>query len=77
MVSPEERISRVEGVLEQMNERLSTLETWTSVIEDRITGVMVMLDSKADKTEVRFLFGITFTIFAVTIGLIGAVLTQL
>ena len=77
MVSPEERISRVEGVLEQMNERLSTLETRTSVIEDRITGVMVMLDSKADKTEVRFLFGITFTLFAVTIGLIGAVLTQL
>ena len=77
MVSPEERISRVEGVLEQMNERLSTLETWTSVIEDRITGVMVLLDSKADKTEVRFLFGITFTLFAVTIGLIGAVLTQL
>jgi hypothetical protein len=47
------------------------------VIEDRITGVMVMLDRKADKTEVRFLFGITFTLFAVTIGLIGAVLTKL
>jgi hypothetical protein len=77
LVSPEERISRVEGVLGQMNERLSTLETRTSVIEDRVTGVMVMLDRKADKTEVRFLFGITFTLFAVTIGLIGAVLTKL
>ena len=70
MVSPEERISRVEGVLEQMNERLASLEV-------RTTGIELQLDRKVDKTEVRFLFGITFTLFAVTIGLIGAVLTKL
>ena len=70
MVSPEERISRVEGVLEQMNERLENFEAL-------MTGIEYQLDRKADKTEVRFLFGITFTLFAVTIGLIGAVLTKL
>ena len=70
MVSPEERISRVEGVLEQMNERLENFEAL-------MTGIEYQLDRKADKTEVRFLFGITFTLFAVTIGLLGAVLTKL
>ena len=70
MVSPEERISRVEGVLEQMNERLENFEAL-------MTGIEYQLDRKADKTEVRFLFGITFTLFAVTIGLICAVLTKL
>ena len=70
MVSPEERISRVEGVLEQMNERLENFEAL-------MTGIEYQLDRKADKTEVRFLFGITFTLFAVAIGLIGAVLTKL
>ena len=70
MVSPEERISRVEGVLEHMNERLENFEAL-------MTGIEYQLDRKADKTEVRFLFGITFTLFAVTIGLLGAVLTKL
>ena len=70
MVSPEERISRVEGVLEQMNERLENFEAL-------MTGIEYQLDRKADKTEVRFLFGNTFTLFAVTIGLLGAVLTKL
>ena len=71
MVSQEERISRLEGIIEQINERLAAIERNVSMIMDR----------KADKTEVRFLFGITITLIGVNMGLvgglIGAVLSKL
>ena len=46
MVSPEERISRIEGVIEQINERQGRLEDL----------VLLLLDRKADKTEMRLMF---------------------
>ena len=71
MISQEERISRLEGIIEQINERLAAIERNVSMIMDR----------KADKTEVRFLFGITITLIGVNMGLvgglIGAVLSKL
>jgi hypothetical protein len=71
VVSQEERISRLEGIIEQINERLAAIERNVSMIMDR----------KADKTEVRFLFGITITLIGVNMGLvgglIGAVLSKL
>ena len=70
MVSPVRRIPRVEGVLEQINERLGTLERQGS----RIMG---MLDRKADKSEVRLLFVTTTTLLVAVIGLLGAVLAKI
>jgi hypothetical protein len=71
VISQEERISWLEGIIEQINERLAAIERNVSMIMDR----------KADKTEVRFLFGITITLIGVNMGLvgglIGAVLSKL
>ena len=66
MISQEERVSRLEGIVEQINERLANIERNVSMIMDR----------KADKTEVRFMFGITITLICVLIGLVGADLAK-
>jgi phosphate-selective porin len=42
-VSPEERISRIEGILEQINERQGTLEC---MLEERTSTVMGMLEER-------------------------------
>jgi hypothetical protein len=57
-----ERVAKVEGILEQMNERLG-----------RVEG---LLEQKADKSEVRFLFVTTITLLVAIIGLLGAVLAK-
>ena len=66
MTTPAERISRVEGVLEQINERLGNIEAQS----------LKILEQKADKTEVRFLFVTTITLLVAIIGLLGAVLAR-
>jgi hypothetical protein len=70
MVSPEERISRVEGVLEQVNERLGNLERPGS-------GIIAILEQKADKSEVRLHFVTSTTVLVAVIGLLGAVLARI
>ncbi len=70
MVSPEERISRVEGVLEQVNERLGSLERQGS-------GIIAILEQKADKSEVRLFFVTSTTLLVAVIGLLGAVLAKI
>jgi hypothetical protein len=67
--SQEERTARIEGIVEQMSERLGRIENLT-------TAMIGILDRKADKTEVRFLFGITITLICVLIGLVGGVLAR-
>ena len=67
--SQEERTARIEGIVEQMSERLGRIENLT-------TAMIGILDRKADKTEVRFLFGITITLIFVLIGLVGGVLAR-
>ena len=69
MVSPEERISRIEGVIEQINERQGRLE-------DLTTEIIRMLEKKADKTEMRLMFVTMITLFAVGIGLLTTLLTK-
>ena len=66
MVSPEEPISRIEGVIEQINERQGRLEDL----------VLLLLDRKADKTEMRLMFVTMITLFAVVIGLLTTLLTK-
>lgn len=66
MTTPAERISRVEGVLEQINERLGNIEALS----------LKILEQKADKSEVRFLFVTTITLLVAIIGLLGAVLAR-
>ena len=70
MASPTERISKVEGILEQINERLGNLERQGS-------GLIQILDRKADKSEVRLLFVTTTTLLVAVIGLLGAVLAKI
>jgi hypothetical protein len=44
---------------------------------ENLTAAMIgILDRKADKTEVRFLFGITITLICVLIGLVGGILAR-
>ena len=73
MISQEERVSRLEGIVEQINERLGSIEARLGFIERNIS---MLMDRKADKTEVRFMFGITITLICVLIGLVGADLAK-
>jgi tetrahydromethanopterin S-methyltransferase subunit G len=73
MISKEERVSRLEGIIEQINERLGSIESRLGLIERNIS---MLMDRKADKTEVRFLFGITITLICVLIGLVGGILAR-
>lgn len=70
MTTSEERIGRIEGVLEQMNERLGSIETRLGRVESR-------LDQKADTSEMRLLFGTTLTLLVAAIGLLGAILARI
>ena len=69
MITPEERISRLEGVLEHVNERLGNLENQSS-------GIIAILDRKADKSELRLLFVTTTALLVAVTGLLGAVLAK-
>ena len=67
MISQEERISRLEGIIEQLNERLAAIER----------NVSMLMDRKADKMELRLYFAVTVALFGTVIGLVGAVLSKL
>ena len=73
-ISPEERIARIEGVIEQMNQRQGRLE-------DLITTIIGILDRKADKAEMRLMFAIMVAIlvalFSTVIGLLAAILNRI
>ncbi len=62
-------ISRLEGVVEQVNERLGNPES-------RRSRKIANLDRKADKGEVRLLFFIIATLLVAMIGLLGVVLAN-
>ena len=67
MISQEERVSRLEGIIEQLNERLAAIER----------NVSMLMDRKADKMELRLYFAVTVALFGTVIGLVGAVLSKL
>ena len=85
MVSPEERISRIEGILEQINERQGTLErmleertsTIMAMIEERNSTMMALLERKADRVEVRLYLAVSATLFAGVLGLLGVLIAKL
>ena len=78
MVSPEERISRVEDVIEQIIERQGNLER---MLHDSTTTLVQMLDKKADKTELRLMFAVIVTLmialFSAVLGPLGAIITKI
>ena len=74
MVSPEERISRIEGILEQINERQGTLER---TLEERTSTMLGMLERKADRVEVRLYRAVNAALFAVVFGLLGVLIAKL
>ena len=63
----EERMARVEGILEQINQRLGNVEG----------SVLTILEQKADKSEVRLLFGATLALLAAILGVLGTVLARI
>jgi hypothetical protein len=67
MVTSGERIARTEGILEQINERLGNIEAQTQRI----------LEQKADKSEVRLLFGTSITLLAAILGVLGVILATI
>ena len=74
VVSPEEQTSRIEGILEQINERQGTLER---MIEERTSEIMRMLERKADRVEVRLYLAVNATLFAAILGLFGVLIAKL
>ena len=67
MVSQEERISRLEGIIEQMSERMGRIENLATLI----------LDRKADKTEVRLVLVTMVALFSVVFGLFGVMMSNM
>jgi hypothetical protein len=71
MTISEEPIGRIEGVLEPMNQRLGSIENPLSTVE-------AWLDQKADKSEMRLLFGTPpITLLVAAVGLLGAILARI
>ena len=74
MVSPEECISRTEGVIEQINERKGRLE-------DLTREIIRMPEKKSGKTDMRFMFVVVITLmvalFSVVLGLLGVISTKI
>ena len=66
ITSLEARIARTEGVLEQINERLGSLEAQN----------LRILELKADKSEVRLLFVTTIPLLVAIIGILGALIAK-
>jgi hypothetical protein len=86
MTTSDERVARIEGVLEQMNERLGNIEARLGNIEtqnlrlleqkadnERVANIERVLEQKADKNEVRLLFATTITLLAALIGIVATV----
>ncbi len=71
MTLPGERISKVEGILEQILEQINER---TGNLEVQISR---MLGQKADKSEVRLLFVATLTLLVAITGLLGAILAKI
>ncbi|QSQ10535.1 hypothetical protein H0A61_02943 [Koleobacter methoxysyntrophicus] len=47
-VSLEERVSKIEGILEQMDKRLGSIETLYNKLDSKIDSIYNRLDSKID-----------------------------
>ena len=73
MGSPEERIARLEGIIEQMNERHRAIERLHC--RHKSTGTDT-LDSEADRTEFWVMLSITLALFAVLFILLGVTLAK-
>ena len=74
MISQEERVSRLEGIIEQINERLGSIESRLGLIERNTSMIM---DLKADKTEVRLVLVTMVALFSVVFGLFGVMMSNM
>ena len=74
MISQEERVSRLEGIIEQINERLGSIESRLGLIERNTSMIM---DRKADKTEVRLVLVTMVALFSVVFGLFGVMMSNM
>ena len=72
-VSPQERIARLEGIIEQMNERQRFVER---TLNDRALGDTGVSDWKPSK-EFIVMMGILIVIGIVAFGMLGAILTKI
>jgi C4-type Zn-finger protein len=77
MTTSEGRVARIEGVLEQMNERLGKIEAQNLRLLDqkadneRVANIERILEQKAAKNEVRLLFATTITLLTALIGIVA------
>jgi C4-type Zn-finger protein len=77
MTTSEGRVARIEGVLEQMNERLGNIEAQNLRLLDqkadneRVANIERILEQKAAKNEVRLLFATTITLLTALIGIVA------
>jgi chromosome segregation ATPase len=62
MQGVEERIAKVEGILEEVRARLNHVEDRLNIIETRLDNIMA---SKADKWEIRIWFLIIVILMSV------------
>ena len=74
MISQEERVSRLEGIIEQINERLGSIEARLGLIERNTSMIM---DRKADKSEVRLVLVTMVALFSVVFGLFGVMMSNM
>ena len=74
MISQEEWVSRLEGIIEQINERLGSIESRLGLIERNTSMIM---DRKADKTEVRLVLVTMVALFSVVFGLFGLMMSNM
>jgi C4-type Zn-finger protein len=83
MTTSEGRIARVEGILEQINERLGNIERLLEQKADRnevnarLDRIEDRLERKADKGEMRLLFLTTITLLVAILGIVGSLFTRI
>jgi C4-type Zn-finger protein len=77
MTTSEGRVARIEGVLEQINERLGNIEAQNLRLLDQkadnelVANIERTLEQKAAKNEVRLLFATTITLLTALIGIVA------
>jgi hypothetical protein len=70
----EERVPRLEGIVEQVNERLGAIDTGLRDIRAELRDLRTELRSKADKWEARVWSGLVSALLA---AVLAAVLVRL
>ncbi len=76
MATLDERVSRIEGVIDQMNERLGNLEHGQRALDDKVTDTERSLRTEM-RSNFRWTLGITIAMWVTIMGaIIGTLLAS-